>query len=91
MALYSSTAENRIAMDDLNVSNENASIKYFCCNYNLVNLIKEAAHFKNPKLLSYIELNFINKPQVFQNFCDIGTHLFHFQKLTLAFMRKPFL
>ena len=78
-------------MDDLNVSNENASIKHFCCNYNLVNLIKEATHCKNPKLLSYFEFNFIKRPQGFQDFCDIETHLFHFQKLTLAFMRKPFL
>ena len=59
-------------MSDFNVGPENTYIKGFCDNYDLTNLIKEPKCFKNPEIITYIDLILTIRPRSLQNYCVIS-------------------
>ena len=56
----------------------------------MTNLIKEPTCFKNPEILSCIDLILRNMPWSFQNSCAIETGLSDFHKMTHTVMKKYF-
>ena len=56
----------------------------------MTNLIKEPTCFKNPEILSCIDLILRNMPWSFQNSCAIETGLSDFHEMTHTVMKKYF-
>ena len=59
-------------------------MKLFCGNYDLKNLIKPPACYKNPSNPTCIDLILANLPQSFQSTCVVETGLSDFHMMTLT-------
>ena len=90
VALYSSSYENLIIIDEFNVCVEEISMSEFCDTFGLKSLIKDATCYRNPENTSSIDLILINNPHSFQNFCVIETNLLDFNKMVATVMKTSF-
>ena len=80
--LHTSKFQNILVIGDLNGSIEDNNMTHFWESYNLKSLIKVPTCYKNPEILSCINLILTNKPRNFQNSCVIKTSLSDFHKTT---------
>ena len=88
--LLSSDYEKMIFLGDLNVTDDEHHMKFFCENYGLKNLIRQPTCYKNPSNPACIDLILTNVPRSFQSTCVVHTGLFDFHLMTLTVMRKSF-
>ena len=88
--LHSSKYEKILILGNFNVGIEEANTKWFCENYNLKSLIKQANCYKNPNKPTCIELILTNVPRMFQSTCVLESTLSDFYLMTVTVMRKTF-
>ena len=68
-------------MGDFNTEPTDTALSNFCEIYNLKNLIKDKACFKNPNKPSSINLIITNRPKSFQSSLVVETGLSDFHKM----------
>ena len=90
LALYSSTYENYIIIDDFNIEADSKEMSSFCDTFDLTSLIKEPTCYKNPDNPSSIDLILTNKPLSFQNSCVAETGLSDFHRMILTVTKMTF-
>ena len=86
----SATYDNLMLLGDLNVEPEERSIAKFLNLYNLRNLVKQNACFKNPDKPTCIGSHTDNCPRNFQNTDTFETGLSDFHKLTFTVLKQHF-
>ena len=75
LALYSSSYENPIIVDDFNVCVEEINMSRFCDIFGLKSLIKDVTCYKNPENPNSIDLTLTNSKFLIQNPCVIKAGL----------------
>ena len=77
-------------LGDLNITDDEYHMKYFCKNYGLKNLIRQPSCYKNPSNLACANLILTKVPRSFQSTYIVETGLSDFHLMTLTVMRKSF-
>ena len=77
-------------LGDLNITDDEYHMKYFCKNYGLKNLIRQPSCYKNPSNLACANLILTKVPRSFQSTYIVETGLSDFHLMTLTVMRKRF-
>ena len=85
---FSSDYEKFIILGDFNVEINENHMKSFCENYDLTNLIKQPACYKNPTNPTCIGLILTNAPRSFRSTYVVETGLSDFHLMTMNVMRK---
>ena len=88
---YSATFDNLILLGDFNVEPEEVNMLDFQNIYNLKNLVKQKACYKNPKYPSCRDLILTNNHRSFQNTNFFETGLSNFHKMTVSVLKSHFL
>ena len=85
---FSATYNNLILLGDFNVEPEEVNMLDFLNIYNLKNLVKQKACYKNLENPSCIDLIITNSHRSFQNTNVFKTGLFDFHKMTVSVLKS---
>ena len=88
--LLSANYDQIFLMGDFNAELHDHFLMGFCDVYNLKNLIKDPACFKNTERPTSIDLMLTNSYRSFQNSCAIETRLSDFNKMTVTILKTYF-
>ena len=87
---YMSSYDNFLVIGDLNSEISEMAMSEFFKTYNLQNLVKDPACYKNPSKPTCIDLILTNFPKSFQHTKTIETGLSDFHKLTSTVLKTHF-
>ena len=87
MDLFTTKYERLLSLGDFNAGMEDSSIKIFCSNCNLTNMINKPTCHKNPDRPTCIDLILRKCLGSFQNFNVIETGLSDFHKMIVSVMK----
>ena len=85
--LFTAKYERLLYLGDFKVGMEDSSIKIFCSNSNLINMINMPICYKSPDKPTCIDLVLINCAGSFQNSCATETGLSDFHKMIVTVMK----
>ena len=87
---FSATYDNLILLGDFNVASEEVNMLDFLNTYNMKNLVKQKACYKNPENPSCIDLILTNSHKSFQNTYVFETGLSDFHKMNASVLKSYF-